>query len=116
MTTLTNFNNTNIETLIANVYISGDIIRFADDSVEIVLVKMGEYTVLIHSESNYRNIIGSTGVFDRVHHNIRTNSCEMDKYMDPYDKKERTILYLDYGTGLFLKNSNNGVTLVANEV
>lgn len=115
MTTMTGFNNTNIESLIANVYISGDVIRFTDDGVEIVFIKMGEYTVLIHSESNYRNIIGSTGVFDRVHNNIRTGSCRKDKYTD-VDEKERDILYLDYNTGLFIRDVENGIRLIANEV
>ena len=116
MTNITNFNNTNIDTLMANAYISADIIRFVDTDVEIVLVKMGEYTVLIHSESNYRNIIGSTCVFDRVHNNIRTNSFKKDTYTDDIDDQERTILYLDWNTGLFLKDTENGIKLVANEV
>ena len=114
MTRTINFTD-NMNSILSTTEFSGDIIHITDHFTHVTFAKFGEYTVLMSSDTWQMYIIGSYNVFDRIHEAIRSNTYKTDTYVD-FDDVTEEIRYLDYNTGLFLKETKSGCTLVFNAV
>ena len=104
---------TTIEQILTNTQLGFDAIELTAGNTTMMFIKIGEYTGMIDTRRYKLNIIGSLNTFDRIHENIREDNYKTDETTDYTDTK-RKILYLDYNTGLYLIETEEGCKLVYN--
>lgn len=91
----------------------GETIQLTAGNINIMFIKVGEYTGMIDTKRYKLHIIGSNQTFDRIHANIVGDSYKKDTTVD-YTNTKRDVLYLDYNTGLCLIETDTGCKLVYN--
>ena len=111
MTSTLELNNT-INEILLNTKL-GETIQLTAGNINIMFIKVGEYTGMIDTKRYKLRIIGSNQTFDRIHANIAEDDYKKDSTVDYTDTK-RDVLYLDYNTNLCLIETDTGCKLVYN--
>lgn len=108
---------TNIINVLESFNVKDDIIVLRKTGfTELVLFTTTEYTVLYETDYNRSHVIGSTCVFDRMLSNFMSGNFVEDSYLNVITEERKKLLYLDYNTGCFLKETSAGIQLVINAI